>query len=84
MVRTQIYLSEEQKRTLERLSAERGVSMAKLIRDAVDRLLKEEESTNFEVALDKSFGIWRNRKDLQDSQRFLRPLREEWQRRDER
>jgi len=84
MVRTQIYLSEEQKRTLERLSAERGVSMAELIRDAVDRLLREERSTNFEVALDKSFGIWRDRKDLQNSQRFLRSLREEWQRREER
>ena len=84
MIRTQIYLSEEQKRTLVRLSEERGVSMAELIRDAVDRLLQEEKPMGFETALKRSFGIWRNRKDLQDSKGFVRSLREEWQRREER
>ena len=84
MIRTQIYLNEEQKSTLEKLSEERGVSMAELIRDAVDRLLKEEKSTNFEIALHESFGIWRNRKEMQDPKKFVRSLREEWQRREER
>jgi predicted DNA-binding protein len=41
MVRTQIQLTEEQARKLERLSARSGKSMAALIREAVDRLEDE-------------------------------------------
>lgn len=39
MVRTQIQLTEAQARALKRLAAERGVSIAALIREAVDRLV---------------------------------------------
>ena len=39
MVRTQILLTEEQILALRRLSAERGVSMAVLVREAVDTLV---------------------------------------------
>lgn len=42
MVRTQILLTEAQTQALRRLSSERGVSMAVLIRDAVDTLLQTE------------------------------------------
>lgn len=38
MVRTQIQLTEEQAVKLKRIAAERGVSMAELIREAVDRI----------------------------------------------
>lgn len=41
MVRTQIQLSEDQASGLKRLAAERGVSMATLVREAVDRTLSE-------------------------------------------
>lgn len=42
MIRTQIQLTEEQARVLERLSRRRGVSKAALIREALDRLVEEE------------------------------------------
>jgi predicted DNA-binding protein len=41
MVRTQIQLTDEQSRRLRRIAAQRGVSMAELIRDAVDRQLEQ-------------------------------------------
>jgi len=40
MVRTQIQLSEEQKKKLKKIAAERGVSIAELIRQGVDRILE--------------------------------------------
>ncbi len=40
MVRTQILLTEEQMRALRTLSAERGVSMAVLVREAVEMLVR--------------------------------------------
>ncbi len=45
MVRTQIQLTEAQAERLRRLAAERRVSMAALIREAVDRSLVEDDRT---------------------------------------
>jgi Ribbon-helix-helix protein, copG family len=39
MVRTQIQLTSEQLHTLRRIAAERGVSLASLIREAVDQMV---------------------------------------------
>jgi len=44
MIRTQIQLTAAQHRTLKRLAAERGVSMAALLRSLVDRGLETEAS----------------------------------------
>jgi Arc/MetJ-type ribon-helix-helix transcriptional regulator len=43
MVRTQIQLREDQVRRLKRRAAQRGVSMAELIREAVDRSLASDD-----------------------------------------
>ena len=40
MIRTQIQLKEEQVRVLKKLAAARGVSMAELIRQSVDALIR--------------------------------------------
>lgn len=41
MVRTQIQLTEEQADTLRELAAKEGASMAELVRQAVDELIRE-------------------------------------------
>jgi hypothetical protein len=52
MVRTQIQLREDQARALKRRAAEQGVSMAELIREAVDRsLARDDEDARWERAL---------------------------------
>ena len=43
MIRTQIQLTVEQAEKAKRLAAERGVSMAEVIREAVDRLPEERD-----------------------------------------
>jgi Arc/MetJ-type ribon-helix-helix transcriptional regulator len=43
MVRTQIQLTEEQAAAVKRIAAQRGVSMAAVIRDAVDEILDGDE-----------------------------------------
>ena len=52
MVRTQIQLTEEQARALKILAARRGVSMAEVIRGAVDQALREDvDAKKWERAL---------------------------------
>ncbi len=41
MVRTQVQLTEEQAIALKQLAARRGVSLAELVRNAIDRLLAD-------------------------------------------
>ncbi len=43
MIRTQIQLDEEKAEALKRLAAQRGVSVAALIRDGIDRVLADDE-----------------------------------------
>lgn len=43
MVRTQVLLTEEQMRAVRKIAAERGTSMAGVIRESVERLLEERE-----------------------------------------
>ena len=45
MIRTQIQLTEEQAAKLKRVAAGRGVSMAEVIRDAVDRIPDRDDRT---------------------------------------
>ena len=43
MVRTQVLLTEEQARAVKEIAAERGTSMAEVIRESVERLLEEKK-----------------------------------------
>jgi len=45
MIRTQISLTEEQMRRLRREARRRNISMAHVIRDAVDRVVPDEDSS---------------------------------------
>jgi len=83
MVRTQIYLDEGQKSALNRLSAKRGATISDLIRQAVDQFVGRVTS-DFDSALNQSFGIWRHRHRLGESSRYVREIRSEWEERDER
>ena len=51
MVRTQICLTDEQKRQLERLAATGGKKQSEMIREAIDGYLAESEPTDWKAAL---------------------------------
>ncbi|HLA93870.1 MAG TPA: CopG family transcriptional regulator [Actinomycetota bacterium] len=52
VIRTQIQLTEEQAARLEGIAAERGVSIAEVIREAVDRILdRDDRAKRFERAI---------------------------------
>ena len=81
MVRTQIYLTDEQKRQLERLAAASAKTQSEMIREAIDGYLAEREPTDWQAAFEAVRGMWADRDDLDD---FVRDLGAEWERRLER
>ncbi|HYU58134.1 MAG TPA: ribbon-helix-helix protein, CopG family [Actinomycetota bacterium] len=67
--RTQITLEDEQYDLLRRVSATTGLSMAELIRRALDRTYARRGVE----ALDATFGMWRDRSNIDDLMKRLRP-----------
>lgn len=76
MVRTQIYLTEQEHRQLHRLSKRKGASLSELIRAAIDQMLSRHQGANRLEAMRQARGIWKDRADLPD----FRRLRGEWDR----
>ena len=54
-IRTQIYLTQEQRKRLDTRGGREGKTLATLIREAVDEYLQEEPGPT-DVALDSTFG----------------------------
>ena len=77
MVRTQIYITDEEKKGLESVARSRGISQSDLIRQAIDHLLAQGSAADKVVALDEIAGIWSDRDDAPD----IRELRSSWRRR---
>ncbi len=67
MVRTQIYLEEEQVAALRRLAAQTGRRQSALIRDAVNRLIEQAPPEEDRLTkLQRAFGAWADQDDIDD------------------
>lgn len=66
MVRTQIYLTEQDREGLATLSKATGMKLSELIREAVNGLLAQSSRHRRDAVLDAAAGLWKNRDDLPD------------------
>jgi predicted transcriptional regulator len=66
MMRTQIYLTEEEKDGLDAVAKSTDKKQSEIIREAVDRFLDLATGNHRKNILDQAAGMWRNRKDLPD------------------
>jgi Arc/MetJ-type ribon-helix-helix transcriptional regulator len=76
MVRTQIYLTDEERRRLIDLAESTGRQQSELIREAVDAYLDRQAATTRDAVLRRTAGLWQDRSDLPD----FDALRREWDR----
>jgi predicted transcriptional regulator len=56
MIRTQIQLSEDEAAAVKRLAAQRSVSMAAVIRDAVDQYVERESDLSLDARWERSLA----------------------------
>ncbi|RLE21495.1 MAG: CopG family transcriptional regulator [Acidobacteria bacterium] len=66
MIRTQVYLTEQERNGLLALAETSGKKQSELIREAVDRLLAQFEETRIRMLLENAAGMWKDRDDLPD------------------
>ena len=77
MVRTQIYLTEEEKSGIESITLTKGISQSEFIRQAIDKSLLDAIDIDKSVILDKIAGIWSDKEDIPD----IREIRSAWRKR---
>jgi predicted transcriptional regulator len=68
MIRTQIYLTVDEKDKLLHLSRESGIHQSALIREAIDQFIESKlaEKKKKHDALEAAAGLWADRSDLPD------------------
>jgi hypothetical protein len=76
MVRTQIYLTDDERKGLRALARKTGLSQSELIRQAIDSLLADKRELDPRALLRQARGLWKDRDDLPD----FRALRSEFDR----
>ena len=76
MIRTQIYLTEQQRNELATIGKSFGKKQSELIREAIDRLIEQTGKNHRELVLREAAGIWKDRTDLPD----FKSIRTEWDR----
>lgn len=79
MIRTQIYITKEEKEALDKLSKERNTTKSNIIREAIDQYVADSTLEEKKKKLKAAAGIWKDRDegDIPD----VRDLREGWGRR---
>jgi chromosome segregation and condensation protein ScpB len=76
MIRTQIYLTEQQRNELAAIAKSFGKKQSELIREAIDRFIEQTGKSHRELVLREVAGIWKDRTDLPD----FKSIRAEWDR----
>lgn len=66
MERTQIYLTEEERKALSDISERTGRKMSALIREAVDEFIEQHRDESRIESLRSGRGMWKDRDDLPD------------------
>ncbi len=66
MERTQIYLTEKERKTLKAMADRLGRSQSALIREAVDRYIERDQEGSRLDLMSQARGLWAERDDLPD------------------
>jgi len=76
MIRSQVYLTENEKNSLKFISEETGRTQSDLIREAIDSLIETMGKKNIHTTRKTAFGLWKDKSDYPN----IEELRKEFDR----
>ena len=68
MIRSQIYLTEDEKTALKLICKETGRTQSDLIREAIDSLINKINKKNNNIKRQEAFGLWKDRDDYPNAE----------------
>jgi hypothetical protein len=72
MFRTQVYLTEKERKKLRDRAQSSGRAKSDLLRQAIDEFLEKEDDEKQKAAFESVCGMWKERKDLPDFEAIRR------------
>lgn len=72
MFKTQLYLTETERKKLKERSKRLGISQSVMLREAVDQYLEKDDEEETKKAFEGVCGIWADRTDLDEFYKDLR------------
>lgn len=78
MKRTQLYLEDFQKKMLEKLAEQKNASMGEMIREAINKYITDNQTEVAIANINKTRGLWSLHDDIENSDEWMRNLRNEW------
>jgi hypothetical protein len=81
MVRTQLYLDEAVHKRISALARKQGRTLSELVREALARSFGTGQSDERRRTLQAMVGLWKDRRDIGDTEEYVRRLRKGTRRR---
>ena len=75
MKRTQIYLTNDEWKVLRKRAKQEHATVSSIIRAQIDRVFLERPAFDFDRALERTFGLWKDREDIPSTEPYLRQIR---------
>lgn len=75
MKRTQIYLTNDEWKVLKQRAKQEHATVSSVIRAQIDRAFLERPGFDFDRALERAFGLWKDREDISSTEQYLRQIR---------
>ncbi len=80
MKRTQLYLDDDMAKILSTVSRQRGTSVSDLVRECIREKFVEKNNVDKAELIRQVAGIWKNRRDLEATGKYVRRLRKDTRR----
>ena len=80
MKRTQLYIDDDLAKILSTVSRQQGRTVSELVRECIREKFGDKQNVDKVALAEQVAGVWKNRRDLGDTDKYVRRLRKDTRR----